>query len=371
MCFESCAVSLYIESCAVSLQAKIPQRNVHLDVLHLRIRNSNNIGDIAEHIYQSLLKPSFHPRNLLLDENRLDKWALSKSHHSTRQPAEWLVKGADVVQCAKEVTVVEKPITGRIGGQCVTLDARVDELWDRHEHTLSALSQYLARCSPQLEKLLKCIFQQCPIDKIPHYLQLAMDSCRRVNIECASAHPDIAKLEQAVHEYVECVSYFSHKCMLRPVRYAVKTYDHIAEQHVVDCAGIMERDRALSMGAVSSGALESLSKVFKSGLRRNVGGGRLDATHEHANDRFVRTFVVMSGDLRCMRKRAAAEITTTTKTAFDSHSHSQIYDVRRRYACHADGCCRGSMNVVSRGGVWLLCPGCFSHLEETNCSNRR
>ena len=287
----------------VKLQAGIPQCNIHPEVLHCHIRNANNVSDIVEHAYQYLLTPDMQPRDLTMEENSPDTWKLTKSYHSSRQPIDWLAKGADFAQYVKDELGIGKPITGRTGGQCAKLEGRVHKIWDKHKSILTALSDSLAECSTFLEQQLNRSFDDCPLEQIPHYLQLALEACRCCNNELSSAHPDIDALERSVAEYKQAVSFFSHPNMLRPLRYAIKAYDHILSWHMMPAAREMAKDQALSLGALGSGALESLNKYLKAALRANAGGGRQDVTHLYSNDRLVRAFVVLSADLRCMRRR--------------------------------------------------------------------
>ena len=134
-----------------------------------------------------------------------------------------------------------------------------------------------------------------------------MEACRRCNNELSSAHPDLGVLKQFVLQYSEAIDYFAHSSMLKPLRYIPKAYDHILRWHMLEVAEEMQKDQALRLGAVGSGALEHLSKFLKGSLRQNQGGGRQDTKHEYANDRLVRTFIALSADLRCMRQRFYVE----------------------------------------------------------------
>lgn len=285
------------------MQTLIPKKNCHPEVLHCHIRNSNNMNDVVEHAYQYTMTPDMQPRDLTLPENSPDTWPLTKSYHSSRQPEEWVAKGADFARCVKDELGVGKSITGRTGGQCSKLEGSIAKLWDKHRPCLNALAESLAKSALHLESKLQCSFAECPLDSIPHYLQSALEACRRCNNELSSAQPDVAVLQQYVTEYEEAVKFFSHESMLRPVRYIPKAYDHLLIWHMLFLAREMADNQALSLGALGSSALESLNKFLKNALRHNVGGGRKDAKHEYSNDRLVRAFLTLSADLRCMRQR--------------------------------------------------------------------
>lgn len=228
---------------------------------------------------------------------------MTKMYHSSRQPGDWLAQGADFLKLVKTELGVGKSITGLTGGQCTRLECSLPRLWKKLEPHLSSLSHTLRAATPVLEKKMGVKFADCPLHELPFNLQIAFESSRCCNIELSSANPNIDRLQAFIEQYRKAIEYLAHPSMLRPVRYTAKLYDHMLSWHLLDVARSMEDDQALSLGALSSGALESLNKYLKAALRQNVGGGRQDTRHSYSNERLVKAFRTLSADLRCVRQR--------------------------------------------------------------------
>ena len=172
---------------------------------------------------------------------------------------------------------------------------------------MDTLSNSLAECSGELEQKLRCSFADCPLHMIPHYLQSALEACRVVHKEACSALPDQDRLASYTKQYCDAVAFFSHPSMLRPIRYVPKTDDCVLKWHLGDIVKSMADDSALSVGEVSSSALESANKHWKTCIGENVGGGRPDSVHPYANEPLVSAVRCIGADFRCMRQRSYVE----------------------------------------------------------------
>lgn len=268
-------------------------------MLHLFLNNGNHLYNLLKCSLQYLLMPFSVDAdgNIICSPRRFSESALDPEAEDTahpniwvkmgstnRPPSSWVERGLDLDELVKLILGLWRPITGWTGGQLKKLFSGIDKIFEALEEPLARLQAELSEAQPLLEAAVLMPLTEAPPKDILTQIKKgikALSACQKL---LNDANPDPDALLREVQEYQDCIVFFQKQCMLQPMRYTAKTYDHVLCYHCPELVEQLSSEPVVSLAAVSSSCLESLNKHFKTAISRYPGGGHPSDGYNIARD---------------------------------------------------------------------------------------